>query len=268
LCKRAFLFDINPVNKVQMKRIGFILILALFSACNSQPSLEISVEDIDIYVAEKLDESQIYDVTQSLRFSRNDETYEVVQYLQNDSVVLYLETLISNEENITRQVFFKEGFPIYVSEYISKNTEITPFSQREVYLDGASVIEARERLADNESDLEYIEYQKIALEIDVYDFSRLENAILQKGEFEMKFGEFIVINPQSYLILENTESDYEVALFITEEHPVLDELFDHPEENKGRSIFVNHQFVSMSGIERMLFIDGFFKEEEETAEAN
>ena len=247
-----------------VKYLAYFLFLGLIIGCKGEASeqgMEISSNEIDLYVEEKLSDSQEYDVSQSLRFSRENETYEVVRYMQNDSVILYLETDITANEQVVRQTFFKDGLPIYVDEYVASNTAELPFTQRKTYLDGVNVLKAYERSSQNESDMEFLEYQEIELASDAFDFERPTNAMLQKGDYEMKFEEFIVIDPQRYLILENEKSKYDVALFIAEAHPLLDQLFADPEGNIGRTIFVVHQFVLMNGIERTLFVDGYFTDE-------
>lgn len=241
-----------------MRNSAYLLILFFLIACSGEQGIEISTTEIDAYVSDKMGESQIFDVSQSLRFSRENETYEVVRYMQNDTVVLYMETDVTKDEQIIRQTFFKEGVPVYVDEFIASNINEIPFTQRKIYLDGLNIIESYEKSAFAEMDLEGIDYEKANADISEFDFARPDSALQQKGDFEMSFEEFIIIDPQTYLILENNESKYDVALFVSEEHPVLTQLFANPDDNKGRTIFVTHQFVLMNGIERMLFIEGEF----------
>lgn len=244
-----------------MKNSVYILFLFALVACSGKQGIEITTAEIDIYVNDKMSESQVYDVSQSLRFSRENETYEVVRYMQNDTVILFIEIDVTKDEQITRQTFFKEGVPIYVDEFIASNIKENPFTQRKVYLDGVNIIESYEKTAAVEFDIEEMDFERADAEVTEFDFARPDSALQQKGDFEMKFEEFIIIDPQTYLILENIKSKYDVALFVGEEHPILTQLFANPDDNKGRTMFITHQFVLMNGIERMLFIDGEFLEE-------
>lgn len=245
-----------------MKKISYLLFALLIVSCKSEESLEITTDEIDAYVDEKLGEDQMYDVSQSLRFAKENETYEVVRYMQNDTVILYLETHVTEDQQMIRQTFFMRGLPVYVDEYISSNITENPFIQRRVYLDGEEVMESFERSSAYEDELEYLEYIEANVDRDEFNFEKPDNAMAQQGDFEMKFEEFIIISPQTYLILENDESKYDVALFLSgESHPLLDRLFANPNDYKGRTIFVTHQFVLMNNIERMLFIDGYFVDE-------
>lgn len=245
----------------RMKNGLYLIFLLLLVACNGEQGIVITTAEIDTYVNDKLSESQVYDVSQSLRFSRENETYEVVRYMQNDTVILYIETDITKDEELVRQTFFKEGVPVYIDEFIASNINENPFTQRKIYLDGVNVIESYEKNAAYELDLEGLDFEESNVAVAEFDFARPDSALQQKGNFEMKFEEFIIIDPQTYLILENAKSEYDVALFVGEEHPLLNQLFANPDEYKGRSIFVTHQFVLMNGIERMLFIDGELEEE-------
>ncbi|MGB1104685.1 MAG: hypothetical protein ACPG21_13810 [Crocinitomicaceae bacterium] len=243
----------------------FIGLLTVFlSACvGGGKTIDITPEEIDAYVAEKLDVNQLYDVSQSPRFSKEKETYEVIEYLQDDSVVLFVITHVLENEQIDRQVFFKHGVPVYVDELVSSNIAELPFTQRRIYLDGANALKAEERSSAFEDELQYLEYQEVSVDLDNYDFEKPKRAFSQEGEFALFFEEFINIPPQEYLILENEESGYDVALFIAEgdDHPFLLQLKEDPEKYKGRPVFVTQQFIIMTNIERMLFIDGYFKDE-------
>lgn len=241
-----------------MKKLVYLFVLSvgLFS-CKGEKALELTVEDIDVYVDEKLGPDQMYDVGQSLRFSRDEETYEVVRYVQEDTVVLYLETHTTAQEQVVRQTFFKEGLPVFVDEYISSNVAEEPFMQRKVYLDGSSIMECQERKSASEFDLEYMEFAEGDVALDAYDFDKPGNAMEQRGEFELKFEEFLNIPPQKYMILENESSKYNVALFVSDEPNALITTFElDPEAHKGETVFITHQFILMNGIERMLFVEG------------
>lgn len=253
-----------------MKNVGYLVIALLMLGCGGEAEekrIPINTNEVDTYVTEKLGEDQVYDVSQSLRFSRDNETYEVIRYMQNDTVILYMEIEVTQDEQITRQTFYKQGVPVYVDEFIASNVNKDPFTQRKIYLDGASVLSAGQRSSSSETDLEFMEYGEFETTIDKFNFTRPDSAMNQTGDFEMKFEEFIIIDPQTYLILENDKSNYDVALFVTETTPFLDELMANPQAYVGRPVFATHQFVLMNSIERMLFIDAYFTDEQENATA-
>lgn len=244
-----------------MKKIAYLLLISVFFACKGDEGMEISVDEIDAYVEEKLSDSQLYDVSQSLRFSHESETYEVVKFMQEDTVVLFMETISTDDEQILRQVYYKHGKPVYVDEVIANNTNEAPFTQRKVYLNGSSVIESFKRTGTMESELEFVDYEPAKVSADEYDFEKAERAMAQKDEFEMQFEEIMRVGDQRYLILENPESKFDVALFISEPTPFLVDLEENTANYKGKPLFVTHQFILMSGVERMLFMEGYFTDE-------
>lgn len=245
-----------------MRSFVYVALILLTFSCGGATSdendetVEINTEHIDAYVNGKLDDSQEYEVALSLRYSKGNETYEVVQYIQNDTVILFLETEVGEDSSITRNTFFENGKPVYVEEYIAINrVEEEPFIQRRAYLDGANKVIGSKRKSFSESELETLDYVDSEILRDEFDFDRPKRAINQTGEFELKFEEFIIIDPQTYLVLGNDESGYDVALFVAEKHALLEEINANKEAYKGKVLHVYHQFVLTNGIERMLFID-------------
>lgn len=244
-----------------MKKAVFLLFIPLFFACKGEKGMEITVDEIDAYVEQKLSDSEMYDVSQSLRFSHENESYEVVKFMQNDTVVLFMETVSNMDEQVFRQVFYLHGKPVFVDEVIAHNTEMAPFTQRKVYLDGSQVIESYERTGSMESELQFVDYEPASVAEDEYDFGKAERAMAQKGEFELLYEEIMQVGDQRYLILENPESKFDVALFIAEPTPFLVDLEANTATYKGRPLFVTHQFILMSGVERMLYMDAYFADE-------
>ncbi len=244
-----------------MRKRIYLLFIPLFFACKGEEAMEITVDEIDAYVEQKLSDSEMYDVSQSLRFSHESETYEVVKFMQNDTVVLFIETSATDQEQVMRQVFYMHGKPVYVDEIIAKNTDVNPFTQRKVYLDGNSVMEGYLRTGSMESELEFVDYEKASISEDEYDFDKAERAMAQQDEFELQYEEIMKVGDQRYLILENPESKFDVALFIAEPTPFLVDLEEHTNEYKGKTLFVTHQFILMSGVERMLYMDAYFTED-------
>ncbi|MCB9225122.1 MAG: hypothetical protein R2780_01310 [Crocinitomicaceae bacterium] len=242
------------------KLLPFLFIVLLLS-CKGKKGLDITEEEIDEYVASCLDTSKIYDILAGLRYSRNTETYQVTEYSKYDTAVLNNSQEITEYSTIMMNYFYKEGLPVYIEEfkymYEPDNVEVI---ERKIYLDGYDIIKAYERRAEFETEIDGKEFEEVTLDIADYDLERPERAIHQEGEFELKFDDFLIINPESYLILENKESGYGVALFIIEGDMLLDELYSEPKNYQGKTIEVFHEFMMMNGIERMIYRGGIVKE--------
>ncbi|OIQ27866.1 MAG: hypothetical protein BM555_05955 [Crocinitomix sp. MedPE-SWsnd] len=238
------------MNKV-LKIFPIILLLTLVS-CNSGPVLDIDRAEIDEYVQSCLDPERIYDITQGARYSRDDETYQVNGYAHYDTLVLHSIQEASESSSITRNIFYKEDLPVYVEEYITEfGEDESNYTERKVYLNGRDVIEAEERSSVLDIELEV--FKAVEISADEYDFDCPVNALLQEGDFEMKYGEFLILGPESYLILENSESKYGVALYITQGDELLDNLYARPLDYQGKTLYFDYEFREMNGIERMIY---------------
>ena len=214
--------------------------------------MDIDRAEIDAYVESCLDPEKIYDITQGARYSRNDETYRVNGYASYDTLILYSIEEHSENSSVNMNIFFKEELPVYVEEYISTfGEEESKQTERKIYLNGRDIIEAEERSAVLDIDLEL--FEKVELDVADYNFEKPSNAILQEGEFEMKYGEFLILGPESYLILENDESKYGVALYIMQGDELLDDLYAKPLDYEGKTLYFDYEFLEMNGIERMIY---------------
>lgn len=240
------------------KRFATLLIISisvLLFSCHSKQGL--TEKQIDSIVESILDSNQVYDIAQSLRFSNETDHYNVVEYSQNDSSKLFVESYYDNESEYTRQIYLQNGKVVFVKEFgfnvvdnLAQDYEIKAYVFNET-----EQLVYKKTLDENEEGNFVKQDENIKI-----DIKKPKNAVLQKGDFEMKFGEFLVVPPQSYLILENKESKYNVALFIQEGDFLLDELFTNPEEYKGKTIFANHEFLTMNGVERMVYRGGILIE--------
>lgn len=237
------------------------LFIALVS-CTGKSKLKVNTAEIDTHIAAILKEDVIYDVAESMRFSKLDETYEVVEYTKGDTLFLHAEIFSNENFTVNRNIFYLEGLPVYITEYFIKNTvSEDPYLEREIYLNGKSVIAANERSALYENNLELEEFTKTSVSISEFDFERPKNAVNQTEDYQMRFGEFLVIDPQTYLILENKKSGYAVALFVSEEHALLNKMHEDPNAYQDKIVFTYHQFFESNGIARMAFIDAVIVQE-------
>ncbi|MFT4599952.1 MAG: hypothetical protein ACI857_000119 [Arenicella sp.] len=237
---------------IKIFKIFPALFLFFLVACNSDPVLDIDKEGIDDYVASCMNPEKIYDITQGARYSRNDETYQVNGYALYDSLILH--TIEENTQNsaTTRNIFYKEDLPVYVEEYISTfEEEESTVTERKIYLNGRDILEAEERTAV--LDIEFEEFASVDLSVSDYDFDRPKNALFQEGEFEMKYGEFLILGAESYLILENPESKFGVALYIIKGDELLDNLYARPLDYEGKTLHFDYEFLEMNGIDRMIY---------------
>jgi hypothetical protein len=238
-----------------------LLLIVILCGCSSPP-ISMTEDEIDDYVVSCTSSDVVYDIGLGLRYSREDEAYQVNDYTLNDSIVLYNieETTQYTATNIN--IFYKDDWPVYTEEFYWEFPQdgFYKVTERKIYLTGDDVLVAYERSADSDEEVEGMAFTEIDVEFEELDFERPKNAVAQEGDFEMKFGEFLIINPESYLVLDNDDSGYGVALYIMEGDMLLDQLYASPEEFKGKTIQVYHEFMNMSGIIRMIYRGGIVKE--------
>lgn len=240
------------------KTYTFILFIALTIVSCTNKNNQLSEKEIDHMVELILDSNQVYEISQSLRFSNDKEQYNVLQYSRNDSTILYVETLTSSDTEYTREIYYKDGSVIFINEngyrFINQDQE-EQYQQNRYFFSEVDSINY-----DKIIDLENTQSFSEVSDVEIINYNKPTAAIKQEGIFEMKFGEFLSIEPQTFLILENKESQYNVALFITQQDYLLDELFNNPGKYRGTTIFAHHEFSKIGGIERMIYKGGIIIE--------
>jgi len=253
----TFMYNSHYTN---MKNSLFILIIIALgtTACNFNAESKTTVGNIDNLVQSIIDTSQVYDIIQSPKYTRTNEQYEVTEYSQNDTTRLHVESFVSESKEYTRQLYYDNTKLIFSSE---SGYDLTDTSQQEYIVntyflgDGSQINYMNTESFDVESENYKLTEAPMKIEL-IKPF----NAIKQQGDFEMKFGEFLVMGPQSYLILSNEKSKYDIALYVQQGDFLLDELYNNPEKYKGKTIFSNHEFISENGVIKMAYRGGMLIE--------
>jgi hypothetical protein len=241
---------------------AYFLLVVILASCNNggaPASLEVNEQSIDRYVEEKLDTSQNYEIITGLRFSKDENTYSAVEFSQNDTAILCTEEITTADGGtIYRNIFFKDDLPVYVEEYETiMGDEAMVYRQRRVYFNGAIVLKAYEKTAASEEELVQVPFKETTMTMNMFDFNRAKQSVRQRGEYEMKFGEFLVFDLQAYLVLENEESGYSVAIYILKGDGLVDALYADPAAYQGKTIHVYHEFMNIGGLDQMVYMGGY-----------
>ena len=192
----------------------------------------------------------------SLRFVKGvDETYTAKMYGMNQVTQWVREEQISNESILGRDYYYSDGQLIFIKEEGSKFSDAKEeYTERLLYFNNNEVYKAFEKHQFTEDNMfSDTLFEKIELDLSTYDLEKPFRALQQKGEFTMYFDEFYIIEPQSYLIIENKDKSINAALYIIEGDSLLNVLFENPVENEGKKIWVYHSFREMNGVERMIY---------------
>jgi hypothetical protein len=210
---------------------------------------------------------ETYSKTESLRFTKGTiEQYEAVEYKNENGTVLISEIFSTQNSSYTRNFYYDNSNLVLIKEIgfnINEKEEYIPYENYVYYYnDGSSAAFTTDfNVADGEEKFDDMGNQVYDLKpIDLLsihiDKNRYKRAINQEEEFELKFGEFLIIEPQSYLILENEKSEYDCALYIDQGDSLINHMFDNQNLYKGKTIKVNHEFLTMNGVERVVYKGG------------
>lgn len=241
------------------KMLFCFLIIAVFGCKNStkEETLSLTTEElIDEKVTAILDTSKIYEIAFSMRFSKENESYQTVNYSINDTLYLIIEDIIKGNIELEREIYFENGEPIFIIEYGVEYVfdDSVKYFTNKIYFHEGKIHKGYENISFIENEFnENITFEEKEFNISDFDFKKGDRAVKQEGEFEMKFDQFLIIEPQSYLILDNKESGYSVALFIMEADDFLNELFENQDLYKGRTIYPKFEFITMNKINRMVY---------------
>ena len=252
-----------------MKHLFAVLLLGLLiSACTETPEA-IEQEPVDssypvrdsfeLAVIDKVNEIISMDsllMIPSLRYSSGEnETYTVKQYFSEESTRLISVESYTSTTYKGSNIYYSGGHPVFVNEVVSVfEPGSESYLEKIVFLDGIDVHSAYAKTDFNEMPtFEDTLFTKTELEASSIDFEKPIRALQQKGEFEMYFDEFLLIEPQSYLIVESKDGSTNSAIFIKQSDELLDKMYESPKAYEGKRIWVNHYFEEMNGIERMIY---------------
>lgn len=247
------------------------LTVAFLWSCNSnqksdlvpEPTVKDSLQTaIEEKVLQIIQEKDSLIVIPSLRYSKGaSETYTVQSYNSTNEVKLIIEESFSNDKIAQRAFYLDNGYPIFIKESTSifeDSTEV--YTERKIYLNQSELYKVYEKHSFAEVFMfDDTTFHEGSVNIAEYNYQNAINALQQSGKFALHFDDFLLIDPQSYLILETADSTMNVALFIKQGDSILNVLFENPDKYKGTALKVKHYFEEMNGIERMIYNGAFIE---------
>ncbi|MFK8046417.1 MAG: hypothetical protein AB8B72_13055 [Crocinitomicaceae bacterium] len=250
--------------------VGACLVVLIFQSCknsaNSESddmtlvdSIELNIENI---VNDIIANKDSLAVVPSMRFAKGeDETYTAKMYGKNQETKLIREEQISNTVIVGRDYYYNNSELIFLKEEGSVfENAVEVYTEKLFYFQEGELYKAYSKnqfTEDNMFDDSLFEVTNF--DVNQIDFEKPARALQQKGEFEMFFDQFLLIDPQSYLIVENSDKTINAALYIIEGDSVLNRLYENPDTFKGAKLWVYHSFREMNGIERMIYEGAVFQ---------
>lgn len=254
--------------------LSLSLIVILCFSCDSKKSETIAndivkIDSIEFNLKQKvlsiIGLNDSLDKISSLEYSLGEnEKYAIVQLNENNQIQKLVEEDFTNDYNRQREIYFENNEIIFIKEMYSELiNQVESYSESLVFIKDEVVYKAYVKKEYNELPLfsEMDNFEIADFDINEIDFDKIKRALLQRGEFEMRFDQFLSIEPQTYLIVENADKTINVALFIKEGDEVLNKLFENQKDLKGRKLSVNHYFEEMNGVTRMIYNGAVFIED-------
>ncbi|MFK8037690.1 MAG: hypothetical protein AB8B74_05330 [Crocinitomicaceae bacterium] len=220
---------------------------------NKIDTIQLAIEDI---VTTILNQSDSLTMIPSLRYAKGEtETYMVKMFGKDQTTKRIREEHISNDFIIGRDYFYEKNELVFIKEegsVFDTNSEI--YTEKLIYIRSNQVYAAYKKHTYAETQMFSDSLFKLTeLDLSDFDLEKPRRALNQKGEFAMHFDEFLFIEPQTYLIVENMDQTMNAALYIIESDSLLDSMYANPTLFKNKKLWVYHSFLEMSGIERMIY---------------
>ena len=249
---------------VRLYLTGVVLGLIITGCNNAEPTTaeepkgirHDSVRNTIIQEVETIRANDTMLVIPSLCFYGGDnEKYTARQYIAGDAVKMMKVEDFKDDYQKGTEIYYKDGFPIFVSEYTSDlSGEEEVYQETMIFIHNQSVYDAYTKDQFSEAvSFDDTAFKTTAATLNSIDFETPLRAIQQKGEFAMYFDEFLLIEPQSYLIVENADSSMNAAIYIKYGDSLLNDMFESPQAYEHKKIWVSHYFEDMNGIERMVY---------------
>ncbi len=243
-----------------------IILLILISGCQNNSNQNHQNQEDQLYDSIELVINQTVQKTSttidslkeaiSLRYSIGEnESYTVQEYTDKNVGVLIKEEHYSNTFFSKRNIYLVNDQVIFIQESKSDfSEEEEVYEERNIYINQNKVYSAYSKNIFNDSFLfEDTLFDPISVDNISFSIEKPLRALHQEGEYKMYFDEFLIIEPQSYLIVQNADSTINAALFIKQGDSLLDLLYSEQASYKGAALKVNHYFEQSNGIERMIY---------------
>ena len=241
-----------------------ILLTTLLIACSGNTDQEeqplISKDSIKVAIEDKVNAiiamSDSMQMVPSLRYAKGEtETYTAKMFGMNQTTKRIREEHFSNEIIVGRDYYFDNDQLIFIKEEGSRFEDATEvYTEKLIYIHSGNIYKAFEKHQYTEDNMfDDTLFQSADIDLSSFDLEKPMRAIEQREEFSMYFDEFLLLDPQTYLIVENKDKTINAALYIIEGDSLLSEMYANPSEYEGKKLWVYHSFREMSGIERMIY---------------
>lgn len=229
----------------------FILLITLsLAACNkntdqvksslNSAAAQVLKENILAYAdsINNLPESAIKQ--ESLIYSLGDYSFHVSRYIRKSEICLYIEHGKSGDYGYTEKRYYMKDGQVALLLHNSKNTQVyLPFKTERRFYKNGQIVYSDRREARTRKELSLLQFQQneVPSEDIVYDMNKLNDAIYQRGSFDLVFDGIAQFPKAKYLILSKKNFNaYRAPILVEKKDEFIEALFSDPEKYKGRKL--------------------------------
>lgn len=180
---------------------------------------------------------------ESLLYNLGDYTFHVSRYVRNSEVSLYIEYGNNGEYGKTEKRFYlKDGHIVLLIENTEQTLNPMPFSTTRSFYKNGKLLYSDQKKAKTEMELKNKEFKMTGLPgRDILaDLKKLNDAIYQRGDFDLVFAGIAEYPKAKYLILSRDKFNaYRAPILVEKEDDFIRAIFSNPEKYRGRKLKIN-----------------------------
>ncbi len=233
-----------------MIRHYLILILVTIASCTKntdevktyvKPQTTTSIKNGIIAFADSVNTSSKGSIKQeSLIYTINDYSFHVSRYVRNSEVSLYIEHGYSTSSGTVENRYYLKNGKVILSSHNTHNPgSLLPYKTTRVFYNNGGLIGSDQKAAKTTDDLAVADYtaNKIGYSDIKADIKKLNDAIYQRGSFDLTLQGIAEYPKAKYLILSsNRFNSYRAALLIKKEDILIKSIIADPEKYRGRKL--------------------------------
>ncbi len=258
-----------------MKKAGIVLgaiiaVILFIISCNKLQS-DHPQASIEMPKARALNEADIqayadsvnlllpqFEKQESLIYSLRNYSFQISKYTENGKPLLFVEEGRNGESGKVEKLFYiKDNKLLLYSEMAETHSNPEPFTLTKIYFRNNIAFYAEQKKAHTEAALKTVAFRKIESENKELhrDLSHMEDALKQKGKFNLVFDGITEYPKARYLIMSRNEYDaYRAVIRVEKSDDFIRELSSNTSRYTGSKLDIdwsvnheNNEVVYVSG---------------------
>lgn len=234
-----------------MCRVFYLFSILLFSlaACNKNTDqLKTSINSVSsnsikeniLAIADSINKISVRAQKQeSLIYNLGDYSFFISRFIQNSEAVLYIEHGKSGEYGHTeKRYYLKNGMVILLEQSSKDNKVYLPFKTERTYYNKGQPIYSERREARTAGELSGMNFKQQPASGNILkDMKKLNDAMYQKGDFDLVFEGITEFPKAKYLILSKRNLNaYRAPILVEKKDNFIEAIATNPEKYLGRKL--------------------------------